>query len=84
LVDLTDLTTGKDGVVFFLQIVNPKGQQIRFNGGGKIEAELVNIVSDIVSEKIKMVSTKNQRRKVISDSLHEAFSSLKKQTVKAI
>jgi len=77
-----DLTDSKRNVVFYLQVVDPKGNPVRFNGGGAIEKELVSLVSEIVSQKIGMVSTKKGRRKVVEDALSEAITSLKRQTIK--
>jgi len=81
---MTDLTERNDElVVFKLQIVRRNGDAVVFNGGGRIEADLIKELSRIVSTKIQLFSTKSKRETIVEESLTEVFEALKKKTVGA-
>jgi len=81
---VADFTEDTGTTVFFLQIVDRKGDVVRFNGGGKMEKDLVSTISEVVSGKIGFLSTKKRRKAVIGEALGEVVSELKRETIKVL
>jgi len=74
---VTDLSEKRSGVVFLLQIVGTDGKIVRLNGGGRLEEDLIGLISEAVAGKIRLVSTKKGRKRVVEGALAEAITDLK-------
>lgn len=69
--------------VFFLQIIDGKGDCVCINGGSKLELELVDRLSEILAD-IPRLATRKKRRALIRSGIEGAIMSLKQETVRVI
>ncbi len=68
--------------IFFLQIVDRQGQVARLTAGGKLEADLIQLLSDrILSSGYGLFKTEAHAKQALRRGITEAILSLKKQTV---
>ena len=68
--------------LFFLQIISSDEVIARFNGGGKIETEIIDTLTEKIDEKLAFYNTPKKRKQLIAENIREFISELKKKTVK--
>lgn len=74
----------KSEPVFYLQIVRPDGVVARLPGGGQLEVDLVESVTEKIMSEPLGLRTRAKISAAVSSGISKAIRDLKLQTVKAV
>lgn len=71
-------------VVFKLQIVDENERIVTFPGGGQMEIDLINEISQALSGKLSLLTTRAKAQAAVAEAVSEVVYSLKKETLKVL